>query len=500
MRAKRKNVCQDCRSRKLACDGAQPECSQCTLRRICCSGYKQEFVFVSDASPKVKTQVESPSTDPAPFLDAHELSHDQPSRSAPSVRTASLAPSNEVGAPWTTRCCRNLEDDVQFIVQHYAPTVTNIPAETSPYHNQICGAWVNVLPLVSRTRRNDQPLVSAIRTLATALRHHDLKGDVFQPHILEMYCESLGHVGRALEEAHGAFQVEHCAAIMCLAVTDIVTPTLKSGWMTHVKGVGDLIEGLGPMPFSVGIMHTIFIGFRPLLLISSILNRRGTFLAREEWTIRPFDGQPTSIMQLLLNIACELPALLERYYDIGDFSDASNFDAVERLWSDFRAILGSLREWERKSYSQASYPLVWSRPDPETSLPSSANALWFPNIMIANSLTHYWAFEIVVRMHLSTLHRIIITTTGHDPQTYMNTCPELFNDKSLLTLADMICDSTSYLIQPEMKLHGLGSAFFTLPTAFRVFKREQSHCSTRLARCQQIIDLLASRGIHFPRD
>lgn len=203
-------------------------------------------------------------------------------------------------------------------------------------------------------------------------------------------------------------------------------------------------------------------------------------------------------MQLLLNKTCRLPDLLERYYGLSEFSDASDFDAVKQLWSDFCAILRSLRDWERESYSQASYPLVWSRPDPGTSLPSGANVLWFPNIMIANSLTHYWAFEIVIRTHLSVVHRAIITTKGHDLQTSMHTCPELFNGKSLLTLADMICDSTSYLMQPEMKLHGIGSAFFTLRTAFRVFKSDESSGSTRPARCQHIIDYLASKGVHFP--
>lgn len=205
-------------------------------------------------------------------------------------------------------------------------------------------------------------------------------------------------------------------------------------------------------------------------------------------------------MQLLLNEACKLPALLERYYGICNFSDASNHDAVERLWSDFRAILRNLQKWERKFYSQASHPLVWSRPDPETSLSSGAKVLWFPNIMTANSLTHYWAFKIIVRTHLSVLHGIVFTTKGHDPQKSVHTCPELLNDMSLLTLADMICDSTSYMMQPEMKLHGLGSTFFTLPTAFRVFESEESQGSTRLARRQQIIDRLASRGVHFPRD
>lgn len=120
-----------------------------------------------------------------------------------------------------TMCCYELEDDIQFIVQHYAPINSNAPAESNPFHNQICGAWVEVLPLLSATERNKQFLLSAIKTLATALRHYNLGNELYQPQILEMYCNSLGYMGKALQEARGAFQIEHGAAIMCLTVTDV---------------------------------------------------------------------------------------------------------------------------------------------------------------------------------------------------------------------------------------------------------------------------------------
>ena len=43
-------------------------------------------------------------------------------------------------------------------------------------------------------------------------------------------------------------------------------PKLEPGWMMHIKGVGDLAERLGPEPFSSGILHSMFMGFRPLLV------------------------------------------------------------------------------------------------------------------------------------------------------------------------------------------------------------------------------------------
>ncbi|KAJ4357426.1 uncharacterized protein N0V89_002001 [Didymosphaeria variabile] len=256
--------------------------------------------------------------------------------------------------------CEGIEDDIQVIIQNYAPINSNIPAESNSHHNQICGAWVEVLPLLSVGIRNRQFLFSAIKTLATALRHHKLGNKLSQPQIFEMYSDSLRLMGKALEEARGAFLIEHSAAILCLAVTD----------------------------------------------------RRKTFLAREEWTTTPFRGQPSSMIQLLFNKASKLPALLERYYDMVDLEDISNIAAVERLRKDFQNILKSFREWEITLHSEATSPRFWSKPNPGHSPSLNVDVLWFPNIMTANSLTHCWAFEIIARRHRSMLGGAISTAKG----------------------------------------------------------------------------------------
>lgn len=46
----------------------------------------------------------------------------------------------------------------------------------------------------------------------------------------------------------------------------IVIPGSGSGWTMHAKGVGGLMERLGPKPFNTGVLHRMFIGFRPLLV------------------------------------------------------------------------------------------------------------------------------------------------------------------------------------------------------------------------------------------
>jgi len=45
-----------------------------------------------------------------------------------------------------------------------------------------------------------------------------------------------------------------------------MNPDLGSGWAAHINGVGAWMESLGPASFSSGILRTLFVGFKPLLV------------------------------------------------------------------------------------------------------------------------------------------------------------------------------------------------------------------------------------------
>jgi hypothetical protein len=55
-----------------------------------------------------------------------------------------------------------------------------------------------------------------------------------------------------------------------------------------------------------------------------------------------------------------------------------------------------------------------------------------------------------------------------------------------------------YFMQPEMKIYGPGSTFFTFFTAMEALKSNKDQCAIQLIRCEQILDRLAKIGIHFP--
>jgi hypothetical protein len=189
-------------------------------------------------------------------------------------------------------------------------------------------------------------------------------------------------------------------------------------------------------------------------------------------------------MQSLLNEAAQLPALLERYADSEDLAETSRVTTLQHLYRDFDLLLRCLEDWEAAAARQSSSPLYWRMFDSADWSAPGTSCLWFPDIMTANSLTYCWAFQIVVLTHLELICRAIKPTRGCGHQTCEQHLSEPSTQRINIKLAEMICNSMPYLMQPKMKLWGPASAYFTFTTAIRVFQENKKHCSFQLSHCR----------------
>jgi hypothetical protein len=163
-------------------------------------------------------------------------------------------------------------------------------------------------------------------------------------------------------------------------------------------------------------------------------------------------------------------------------------------------MIKSLDDWELSAKAQAGFPLLWPKLDSPFTEPCEKRPLWFANVLVASSLTHCWAFEIVARTHLDSLDEAITAIRGCKRKAASQRSEPFVSagENSVPILAERICDSMPYFLQPELKLYGPASTFFTFLTAMKVFKNKKTYCTSGLSRCQQILDQLASIGIHFP--
>lgn len=286
--------------------------------------------------------------------------------------------------------------------------------------------------------------------------------------------------------------------------------------MQHAAAVANWMKHLGPDAFVSGIMHSIFVGFRPMLvrqtlyddryptmsdtwqMISAIQKREITFLAQDTWTSIPFEGRPLPLMQALCNKALSIPGLLERYTETIQQGVNGEHTTLETLYKDFDKVLRDFRSWEARAVGLSQGPLFWEKFADHPHSPPAERTLWFPDVMTANSLTYCWAFQIIALTHLDHIHTAIDQSRGCNMQPSADKVPRSRNEDTIFKLAEWISDSMSYMMQPEMRLWGPASTFFTFTTAMQVFRRDEERCRIQLSRCRRTIERLADMRINFP--
>ncbi len=202
-----------------------------------------------------------------------------------------------------------------------------------------------------------------------------------------------------------------------------MVPTTEGGWQAHVKGVSELIRRCEPHMLCDGINHSLFVGFRPLIvreeprrsngctdttqILQALNDRKSVFLSSEDWIKVPFSRHGATSMQALLSEAAVIPSLLESIDALRTVANSELPVAVSTLHDSLRRVLACLWQWEQMLIAAAEgRPLFWEVPSAplrksEHRLP--AKALYFPDVSAANAYVHFWAFQIVCLTQLDVL-------------------------------------------------------------------------------------------------
>ncbi|KAF4427313.1 Uncharacterized protein CFRS1_v002929 [Colletotrichum fructicola] len=271
------------------------------------------------------------------------------------------------------------------------------------------------------------------------------------------HSSALKAVGRLLPHANDDPNNydEISAAIMCLFLSEKFFPTSSSAATVHARGIGELIQLRPPQFYASGTPHKLFVGFRPILILHAFDTRKSTFLGAPEWKTEPFCGVVQDPLQILLSEACAIPAILEM---LDRCSDKNGLVARQAV-TQFVEAINRLDRWH-KSVNMTVGDFT---PFPEIS--AAGTNFEFPNITVANSLSHYWAFWIICATQIKRLtaqHPNIsedyLVIDGERPETEAVT-------RKVLQLSSYILSSTGYLMREDMKLYGTASAFFPLHIA-----------------------------------
>ncbi|KAG4419038.1 hypothetical protein IFR04_007814 [Cadophora malorum] len=370
----------------------------------------------------------------------------------------------------------------------------------------MCGAWVTLLPdLFAQSAMGAGVLCIATRALGTAISGRVKKDSNLISDALNLVCGGLQALRAVLDEPEKLCDVEVLAASMCLNITEVLLGTSHDGWSVHVHGIAELIMNRGPAKFSTGIAHQLFTSFRIFMLLEFIQKRKSTFLSDAEWLSIPSSIGPKSSMQTLLDSASPLPGLLEKLDLLRKNQFAVDYAACQEIYVALETVQGDLRNWEDQLMTGHGSPLWWpvssavskSKGEAEEE-PVFTISYHFPNILIANTMTHYWAFSAITQSTLSRLEELPNLDLFHST---LNCRSKHISDyaktsEDLTILASNICASMTYLMHPSQKLYGPASTFFPLWIALQIFQRDTSPESKKKELwCLKLIEELEERGL-----
>lgn len=210
-------------------------------------------------------------------------------------------------------------------------------------------------------------------------------------------------------------------------------------------------------------------------------------------------------MQTLLDTASPLPGILEKFDLLCKNQIAVDYAVVQEIYAALEIVQGELRNWEDQLISGHESPLWWpvsstvsesrGEAEKERVFPISYH---FPNILIANTMTHYWAFLAITQSTLSRLEKLPNLRLSYST---LN-CPSNHDSDSaktpvdLIELASNICASMAYLMHPSQKLYGPASTFFPVWIALQIFQRGTSPESRKKELwCLDLLKELEERGL-----
>ncbi|CRG88526.1 hypothetical protein PISL3812_05557 [Talaromyces islandicus] len=200
---------------------------------------------------------------------------------------------------WNTRVTTGDLDVIERTVSTFIPQEEILcDWDKSNKVPRICGAWVGVLPQLARTTQTrDRVLSLAIAAFSSCL---ELKPDVRSIQIYNTSIEAvryeLSTQGREVEcyvhRRSYVFDLDRGSVFRCI--------------YTVFHSVSKQLAQIA------GVLHSLFTGFRPLLLLQGIQPRKETFIALSEWIDIPFSTGRPSFMQRLISYTAPLPSLLQQ--------------------------------------------------------------------------------------------------------------------------------------------------------------------------------------------
>ncbi|KAH9208656.1 hypothetical protein DL95DRAFT_311499, partial [Leptodontidium sp. 2 PMI_412] len=461
------------------CDGAMPSCTQCCRTGRKCGGYKSTAVFVhytanSHAPKKLLPLIGAPGVDRA----ARRIGdNDHPG--VPSLQAEPF----QISQPIDTTSPNEL---TSIIVGRFVPKFHEPPFLFDSGTSQVCGAWVEMLPSIVARANSGELITAAVRAFGLTLLDRGPEGKSKNFRGLEAYVATLEKLSSTLQSPENCFRIETAAAVVCLAMVELMLPKSDSNTLAHFGGLGALINMYSPEVFDSGDFHAIFVGCRPVLIFQALTARKSTFLGREEWLRAPFRQHSPSELQMLLGDVAVLSGILEGIDDLQTLAPETALKSAYEFKLTLSEVLVRLSKWEGQFELKKKPGHIVSQRE--------LSDFWFPSLLAANVYIHMWAFQIVCFTELAKLSKLFphCFCDGRSDLEISEAWEE--HNTRLYGLATNICQSMEYLLQDEMLLYGPAAAMWPLATAYTVLIEDVEGNKEQIKLYWDFLSRIRNRG------
>lgn len=117
------------------------------------------------------------------------------------------------------------QDVISLVVQNFSPAMLS---STSAFMNwdvdmfpRVCGAWIELLPVLSMTRRHEMTLSSSVKALGVSILARGRNGIAPISDALTAHCSALNSLHDSLHHIHDSNSDVLAVAIMCLMISEV---------------------------------------------------------------------------------------------------------------------------------------------------------------------------------------------------------------------------------------------------------------------------------------
>ncbi|KAK6531705.1 hypothetical protein TWF694_002881 [Orbilia ellipsospora] len=504
--AGRSKGCKTCRDRKIKCDETRPGCIRCQKIGKECPGYTRPIHFVYSTQQKVSpiTWEEAPTTTiESSRLQVVVANTAQRKPKTIKGRSARTPPSADIygtaGAlpsiiPHTALNFSIPLDKSEVYTKVYVQDFIHVSA---PYRSVFKTAMVPYRfghLYATHFRTGDTPEIrkeledafSACATTYFALKEKDVNSKI-QGHILylKLLRQLKSYVKNGLANSDPAVFLYTC---MMAAHYEVLTSSSVYTWMYHLAALGRLILSLGPHAFHDALAGAILEVVRPYVIFNGIMERKRTFLEREEWITIPPQYYPggKSSWNTLIDITTCVPRLMEEGYELSKNIDPTSAAIHFQTCLAFGNRLIAWRQEWNTMYGVEPYTYTV----PTTSIPFASAVdehgpifdmlLFYENVSICTTVYHYDQFILILANHLQRLLPWFELYFGdHDPL-----CAKA---RQLIAACEVdltvreIARSIDYQRSPEFQ-HGSTGLYFGAKVGWDIIGDRQSRVGRFLER------------------